>query len=220
MRLHPWAQDKPIRKVPDKALQRKRGRPRKYDARVAIWRALEIFWERGYADTSLADLSTATGMSGPNTNAVFGDKRAIYLVALEHFREEMRDMISTFVESDRPVGDALLDLFRCATELYRRTSVRPGGCPIVCAAPAEAAREPEIRSLLRGILLDVDQQIAVGTSRLEGIKLSRSSDAANRGRLAAAIIHSLAIRACTSESPELLEEFARFSSRLVTVPLH
>src|SRR5882724_10797919 len=66
-----------------KAEPKRRGRPRAYDPATAIARAAETFWKAGYAGTSLDDLSAATGMNRPSLYAAFGDKRDLYLKALE-----------------------------------------------------------------------------------------------------------------------------------------
>src|SRR5262245_31334852 len=80
-----------------------RGRPRKYNESVAIRRALRSFWLKGYSATSLADLSSVTKMSRSSLNAAFGDKEAIYSLSLQRFRDEVRGVLSTFSQSNRPI---------------------------------------------------------------------------------------------------------------------
>src|SRR5262249_17102093 len=62
-----------------------RGRPRAYDPETALQTAIEAFWQAGYSGTSLDDLSAATGMNRPSLYGAFGDKRALYLKALDHY---------------------------------------------------------------------------------------------------------------------------------------
>ena len=62
---------------------RARGRPRSYDPDVALKAATERFRTTGYAGTSLDDLAAATGLARPSLYAAFGDKRALYLAAIE-----------------------------------------------------------------------------------------------------------------------------------------
>src|SRR5262245_20822174 len=69
-----------------KSARRPRGRPRKYDPDDALAKAMGAFWDRGYAATSLDDISAATGMNRPSLYAAFGDKQAIYLKAIERYR--------------------------------------------------------------------------------------------------------------------------------------
>ena len=40
----------------------KRGRPRSFDRDEALARAMEVFWAKGYADASMADLKAGMGI--------------------------------------------------------------------------------------------------------------------------------------------------------------
>jgi AcrR family transcriptional regulator len=63
-----------------------RGRPRSYDPDTALDRAAELFWNNGFDETTLDDLSAAMGMRRPSIYLAFGDKEALFLRALERFR--------------------------------------------------------------------------------------------------------------------------------------
>src|SRR5579872_7287735 len=91
--------------------RRPRGRPRAYDPDAALSRVMETFWKSGYAGTSLDDLAAATGMNRPSLYAAFGDKRALYVKALEHYwRMSAREMREVFAEG-RPLRDTLNDFY-------------------------------------------------------------------------------------------------------------
>src|SRR5262249_49612858 len=64
---------------------RPRGRPRAFDPQTALQRAREAFWDRGFAGTSLDDLSERTGMNRPSLYAAFGDKQELYLETLRGY---------------------------------------------------------------------------------------------------------------------------------------
>src|ERR1700726_2573372 len=66
---------------------RQRGRPRSYDPEAALDRAAQLFWAKGYADTTLDELSAAMGMGRPSIYNAFGDKEALFLLALQRYRE-------------------------------------------------------------------------------------------------------------------------------------
>ena len=66
-------------------MKRPRGRPRKFDPEVAIQKAMLVFWQRGLSATSLDDLSIAMEMNRPSIYNAFGNKEAIYRLALAQF---------------------------------------------------------------------------------------------------------------------------------------
>ncbi|MEU4658263.1 TetR/AcrR family transcriptional regulator [Streptomyces sp. NPDC023723] len=58
------------------------GRPREFDKDRTLERALELFWSRGYAATSVQDLVDALGVERGSLYGAFGDKRSFYLDAV------------------------------------------------------------------------------------------------------------------------------------------
>ena len=60
-------------------------RPRTYDPDDALDRAMRLFWEKGYAQTSMADLVAATGVSRYGFYHEFGDKDALFERCVAHY---------------------------------------------------------------------------------------------------------------------------------------
>jgi len=61
------------------------GRPREFEIDVALDRAMQVFWAKGFEATSLDDLCEATGLGRSSVYAAFGDKQTLYDQALEHY---------------------------------------------------------------------------------------------------------------------------------------
>jgi TetR/AcrR family transcriptional regulator, transcriptional repressor for nem operon len=61
-------------------------RPREFDRELALERAKGVFWAKGYAPTSTEDLLAAMGIGRQSLYNAFGDKRALYLEALERYQ--------------------------------------------------------------------------------------------------------------------------------------
>ena len=68
------------------------GRPRAFDMDQALDQALHVFWEKGYAGTSIADLTEAMGINPPSLYAAFGNKEKLFKKALDRYEDE-RDQI-------------------------------------------------------------------------------------------------------------------------------
>ena len=66
-------------------IPRPRGRPRQFNPDDVLDRAVEVFWERGYAGASLDDLTAAMRLNRPSVYAAFGDKHSLFLAALDRY---------------------------------------------------------------------------------------------------------------------------------------
>ena len=61
-------------------------RPREFDRDEVLDRAMRVFWEKGYAATSTDDLLAAMNIGRQSLYNAFGDKRRLYLEALERYQ--------------------------------------------------------------------------------------------------------------------------------------
>ena len=59
------------------------GRPRNFDVDDALKKAMLLFWEHGFETTSMTLLSKHMGMNAPSIYAAFGDKKSLFLKALD-----------------------------------------------------------------------------------------------------------------------------------------
>lgn len=62
-------------------------RPREFEESAVLDEAVECFWREGYEATSMRDLIGKTGLTGASLYNAFGDKRALFERALEHYVE-------------------------------------------------------------------------------------------------------------------------------------
>ena len=60
-------------------------RPRTFDESDVVAAARDEFWSRGYAATSVDDLTAATGLGKGSLYGAFGDKHSLYLRALDDY---------------------------------------------------------------------------------------------------------------------------------------
>ena len=62
-------------------------RPRNFSREGVLEKALPVFWEHGFADTTLQDLEAATGVNKSGLYTEFRDKNDLYLATLRHYIE-------------------------------------------------------------------------------------------------------------------------------------
>jgi len=65
----------------------KTGRPISFDKDAALEAAMLLFWERGFEGTSMADLTQAMGLNPSSIYAAFGDKHALFQLAVKRYME-------------------------------------------------------------------------------------------------------------------------------------
>jgi TetR/AcrR family transcriptional repressor of nem operon len=147
-------------------------RPREFDPDRVLERATQVFWARGFEHTSLDELCEATGLGRSSLYAAFGDKRALYLRALERYEEASAARIAAAFDG-RPVRKALA---RFLDGMVDEIVAGPGrrGCFIGnCAA--------EMARLDRGAAARVRASLArIEAAFREGLDRARA-----RGELAA-----------------------------------
>lgn len=61
------------------------GRPRAFNPEEALDSAMRVFWRKGYLGTSLTDLTEAMGINRPSLYATFGNKEALFGMAIERY---------------------------------------------------------------------------------------------------------------------------------------
>lgn len=66
---------------------KKIGRPRTFDEDEALLAAMNVFWAKGYDGASLKNLTKAMKISGPSMYSAFGDKRQLYLKAIDRYAD-------------------------------------------------------------------------------------------------------------------------------------
>ena len=117
------------------------GRPRSFETHQVLDAALEVFWLKGYRETSTRDLEARLGISQSSIYNAFGSKLGLLEAALDRYERRISDALVTPLEGS-PDGVAALDRFFAALADWITTDGRRG-CMILNLM-AESADEPEI----------------------------------------------------------------------------
>ncbi|CAD6542435.1 HTH-type transcriptional repressor ComR [Paraburkholderia kirstenboschensis] len=122
-------------------------RPRGFDEQEVLEAASATFWLKGYEATSTRDLVRSTGLTQPSLYNAFGDKRGLYLRALEHYLDcTLRERIRRF-ESTVPPAQAITGFF---DETIERSVSDPNkrGCMLVNSALEISSEDEAFRKLV------------------------------------------------------------------------
>jgi TetR/AcrR family transcriptional repressor of nem operon len=163
-------------------------------------RATALFWQRGYAATSLRDLTAATGLGAAALYHRFGDKDRLFLAVLRRYAEQrLQARLARLAALPSPLG-AIGGFF---DELIDASLADPDrrGCLLVNTALDGAATSPEARAAVRARLGEIEGffRASLLRARERGeIDAATDADAAAEALLAAV----LAIRVLARLDPD------------------
>lgn len=124
-------------------------RPRRFDEDDALRAATELFWERGYAATSITDLEQHLGLGRQSIYNVLGGKRALFLKALAAYRRSGDEMIAvTLLNGTAGMDDLRRYFSKMVEHLTACTSRR--ACLMVNTVMENATADADIGAACRG----------------------------------------------------------------------
>lgn len=186
----------------------RRGRPREFDADVALDSAMRLFWTRGYEATSMADLVEATGLNRASLYAAFGDKEALFLKVLDRYGERFSARPLAALSEFESARDAVSHFLRRTAE--HLTDARlPRGC-LFSSAAADGAGGSET----------IARVVADGTARQEtalyetlrrgqaGGSVPPSADLRAMARFYVGVAQGMALMARVSTDPSYIHDIA------------
>jgi TetR/AcrR family transcriptional regulator, copper-responsive repressor len=197
---------------------RPRGRPRSFDTDEVLDRARAVFWNLGYAATSLDDIAAATGLNRPSLYAAFGDKHALYLAALERSRAEATAALGAALQAEAPLRQLLGIIFDRTVDIYRRGEAGQRGCFLIGTAVTQAVDDPKARELLASYIAGTDALFRERFERDAG-QLTPGIAPQAAAAMASGTFHTLAVRARTGASEADLKAVGRASVDLICGPI-
>ncbi|MEE8235982.1 MAG: TetR family transcriptional regulator [Gammaproteobacteria bacterium] len=127
------------------------GRTRQFDAAQALDQAMEVFWQKGYADTSMDDLVQATGVSRYGIYGTFGNKRELFLAALDRYAQMTAGVKMRALRQPDASLPEIKGYFRDMLRL-NRSNWADMGCMICNTAIEVAPQDEEIEAAVQGYL--------------------------------------------------------------------
>ena len=199
-----------------KDAERRRGRPRAYDPDLALARARDVFWDVGFAASSLDALGEAMAMNRPSLYHAFGDKERLYLTTLERYRDQSLAAMREALDPGRPLADGLRTVYARSIAIYLAGDKGARGCFLIGTAATESVGSPGVRRILGDSLRAFDQVLEerFRIARKRG-EIDERADPALLARLASAVMHSLAVRARAGDKRDVLEGIAEAGLRMI-----
>jgi TetR/AcrR family transcriptional repressor of nem operon len=91
-------------------------RTKEFEPEKALTMAMDLFWRRGYEATSVHDLLEEMGIGRGSMYDTFGDKRALFLAALDRFEETRVSRADEILEGSASAVEGIRRLFETTIE--------------------------------------------------------------------------------------------------------
>ena len=183
------------------------GRPREFDAEMALDQAMEVFWRHGYEGATIAQLTEAMGINPPSLYACFGNKEGLLKAALDRYTKLRNVWMDEVVAA--PTAREVVDRMLMGIADKQTDPANPPGCLLVqggvaCGTGSEnvpfelAARRAENENQLRDRFI---------RAKAEG-DLKESTDPAALARYISAVSVGMGVMASSGSDREALRQVA------------
>lgn len=170
-------------------------RSKAFDPDEVLDRAVELFWRRGYAATSMAALLATMGISRQSLYDTYGDKHTLYLRALDRYRDQLhREFERCLSAGDSPVAGVRAFVDHVEQNVVGEAARR--SCMLANAAIELGQHDPEVRERVADHLARVDAGLRRALSRAaERGELGEGRDPVALAGLLTLALHGLGVLA-------------------------
>ena len=188
------------------------GRVRQFDADVALDRALEVFWARGYEGATLPELTKAMGINRPSLYAAFGNKEQLFHKALDRYQTGPMSFLTEALRE--PTARSAAEAIFSGFIRMQRNREKARGCLIVSGALASGEEAETVRQELAQLRQSI---VAVFRKRFERAvedgDLPKGTDCATLARYIATVLNGLAVQVASGTTEKELRLVAALAMR-------
>lgn len=156
--------------------RRKKGRPLSFDRSAALDAAMLTFWQHGYEATSIADLTTAMGVTAPSLYNAFGDKKHLFLEAARRYVGDPEALTVTLASA--PTARQAIHNLLVSTANAFASDETPKGCLLASATASVSKDAADVQQAVAEIRRAI--AAAIGSRIQDDIQsglLSQNTDA-------------------------------------------
>ena len=194
------------------APRKRKGRPLSFDRDNALQQAMLVFWRHGYESTSLNDLTSAMGITPPSLYTAFGDKKQLFLEAVNRYLSGpiTADSIINEASTARDAAWGLLT----ASAVGFTGNTTPPGCLLASSTISCSATAADVQSAMAAIRCKIEARLrAKIVSAVKKCELPPQFDATALAAHVMAVIQGMSSLARDGAKREKLMRIAEMAMR-------
>ncbi len=128
------------------SLQRIMARNVEFDEQLAVSKAMDVFWRKGYNGTTMRDLTEAMGINSSSLYNTIGDKHELFIRSIKHYTESrMKEAVKQLEPIKSPIK---------AIEKFIQSSVyvitnEPNSCLAIKTTFEVAASDEQVQKIIK-----------------------------------------------------------------------
>lgn len=193
-------------------------RPRAFDRQSALEQAMQVFWTKGYAATSVADLTAAMNLSKSSLYGAFGDKRALFLEAIEFYCDNVTARVRSAVELPTPARQVIRSILGRAVDRILEPDGRRG-CFLNNSSVEVGPGDPEAAERCRGGLDLMEDTFERLVRRGQDEKdIPAKSDSRQLARFLNGAVNGIMVIGKANPDRKTLEDIVETAMRAIDAP--
>lgn len=190
-------------------------RPRGFDEDEALRKAMQLFWSKGYEATSICDLEEQLGLCRQSIYNVFGDKRRVFLKALESYAQANGETVDRLLLHATEGIESIRAYLLASVKAVAASKPRRA-CLIVNTVMENATSDPDIASTCRATHHRLLRGFRAALARaVERGEIAAGTDLGTMSTMLAAEAYGMSVLAKSGVSvEELSRTAAAFVDRL------
>ena len=167
---------------------------------------MQMFWTKGYAATSVADLTSCMGLSKSSLYGAFGDKHAVFLETIDFYRDHVTAQVRSVVDLPAPARQVIRSVLGRAVDRILEPDGRRG-CFLNNTALEIGPNDPEVAARCRSglALMDETFQRLVERGQAEG-GIARRHDARALARFLTGTVNGIMVIGKANPDRQTLED--------------
>jgi AcrR family transcriptional regulator len=186
------------------------GRPRAFDADVALERAMHVFWAKGYEGAVLSDLTQAMRINRPSLYAAFGNKEQLFRKVLDRYMDGPVAYFGKALTAPK-ARDVVEEIFLGTARMADDPRI-PAGCLMVQGALACGDASVRKKVAARRAAAEVALRRRLQRAKRES-DLPKNADPAELAHYVMTVVRGMAVQSAGGASRHQLRRVAQIALR-------
>jgi TetR/AcrR family transcriptional repressor of nem operon len=183
-------------------------RTKEFDEDEVLDKAVNLFNCKGYNATSAQDLVDGLGISRSSLYDTYGDKRALFIKALQKYGEQNTQCIVKLLDETHDIGKTIKQLLQSAIEDSLEDKNK--GCFMVNSTVEMTTEDSEISDIINGNMQAVEDAFYHALKRGQDAGLvSKNNTARGLARFFISTISGLRVTAKSGSDKKVLDDIMK-----------